>query len=1847
MQSEPFFVAFKQLFSEDACADVVAALRQDPLVWDSLQSPGFFSVVSRYAGSHLELWNPASIALLALEKNLELQHLRSFPLLPLEPELRQQAARAYEDLLQLQKPPATLAEAGLLALALRERRRLTDTWQGLPNELQLKKGGEPGISCQVWRTPLACLFAMAPDPIDLLKALAPTTAVDSEGEIKILLHAVLSSPMTVENQAAMVFPLVANLGPAEQMAWFEVIRKLGRSELAARLSEKLLKHKTVRPVSKSFQDAPGDSPASPPISTLQSGDEMAKVFQDILTFRQVAAFQQLSGNPAQAQTLLSQSIEALKKLQAGMLVEKAEAARRAGNPAEEINALENALELTPASTEISQMLAVACLEEGKYPQAAAALPDFTQDPDVLITRAAISSRLGDRLAAQDYARRAVQARKAAPKSGWSHPELAIKSLLDLSLTKESAAEIEEILKECPVDPLTLEILSRTYEQSGDMDRAVQAGQLAVLLQPQNPRLRKSFAGILESSAAWDQALKERATILELTPTATQPDLLAYANCAIQTGLGGLAEMTCKGLLETNPEDGLAHAYLGLALQQKGEHDLAMEHFTQATLLSPEKALPWLSLARALEASGETYRAFETLRTAVLSSPQSAEIQYVLGEACLANGSPTEALPALRKAASLDPRSPQYSIRLGEILRELGHLSESKQILERARGYNPIHPDLAYEHSKTLEALGEKQAAIPALLVKLDTQPTSVEPYLTFARLVSETRPGEKWSLTHPKTKSRDFGDEMNAQTALQKALELDPGNLEARVLLAENYESCAKYSAALQAFQELADHKDLESSMGYRVKLGLGRTALALDQKDIALAALQEAAAELPGDLSVQQSLAEACFSANLFQEALQAARNALQTAPQDQDNLAWFACLAFHLGAISEATLVLEQAIELNPLAFELCLGLIQIQIANNHPVPAQELLAQLEASLPQDPQINRQAAYAWAALGDLSKASQAIIRSIQLSTIPTASLWFDLARLQGQYGDTETALNSIQEAINLDAAQPAYYCFQAEALIHLGRERAALACLDQALQVGENADSSLDPSGDELAQQNDLALPRVSTPAFKPIRSDPASIHLQLSRLYRSLGELPAALTHAEQALSLKPAFLEGVVNAAEIAFVLLEYDVMRKMLQTWTHPEELRSIPEVDRPFATRLLVMEAELDLEMGDLGAAETNIEKACEWSPKDPRVLAVKARICGLKGDLSGGEQVLELAIGLLNGKKDGTDISASYPFYPDTFVDRPSLNQTRPECFDSYPTLTIAEAGFSLFQWDGSIALFDQAVRNAPMEPRTHLCLARAMARCAETERTCRDLHVLLHAPGEDKLSDSAYQTFEHEIMAANRLSNSLEVARWHKRGQAAFHPNQQCARLLSELPANPEDSAALITVCRQVGDLQAAGEVARLYPESVEVLLQQALALKETNPAEGFFCARTLVGFQPNHPLHQACMAVLASEAHEESIAFEALQNALQIWPNEAGWHLLAADLSEDCGDFKQAASHLEKAYALEPDNPTYALRLGKAHLACKNFSKADEYLECVTRLSPNDVDGWLALAEAQRQAGDLAKAIASAEKAISIRPDQVRPLVISGEIALQDGQVDLAYQHAQTALRIDSSEGHALLLLIRCLVLQGHASDALTALDLALPSVGDPLPLQMERVSLVRQLRGPQATLESLKSLAEEYPTDPAVLALLAEELANAGQRESAEKAAQAALQAEPNQPYLHLLVGRLQRNAGQLDQAIYHLSEAVHQNPDEIEAYLELGKAYQDRRDHAQALNIYRQAIQVRPKDPRSYYQAGLALKESKDYPGSELMLRHAADLSPEDVNIRRQLGAIIAINLVHHTQEASL
>jgi len=87
-------------------------------------------------------------------------------------------------------------------------------------------------------------------------------------------------------------------------------------------------------------------------------------------------------------------------------------------------------------------------------------------------------------------------------------------------------------------------------------------------------------------------------------------------------------------------------------------------------------------------------------------------------------------------------------------------------------------------------------------------------------------------------------------------------------------------------------------------------------------------------------------------------------------------------------------------------------------------------------------------------------------------------------------------------------------------------------------------------------------------------------------------------------------------------------------------------------------------------------------------------------------------------------------------------------------------------------------------------------------------------------------------------------------------------------------------------------------------------------------------------------------------------------------------------------------------------------------------------------------------------------------------------------------------------------------------------------------------------------------------------------------------------------------------------------------------------MDLSEAYIQQRDFESALKTLDSAIDLAPEDIRPLISQANLLRNGKDYARAETRLRKAAEIAPNDLNIRRQLGAVIALNMVHSSQEAS-
>jgi tetratricopeptide (TPR) repeat protein len=1562
-------------------------------------------------------------------------------------------------------------------------------------------------------------------------------------------------------------------------------------------------------------------------------------------------------------------------------------------------------------------------------EAAALLTLTDEGPvEVLAVSARLHAHKGDTERATRFAQHALDRLEAtdAPSLTASEIESLARLCLKLGQLPEAVRFAQTAVEACPGSPALLNLLGEAHSAAGNAREAAQAYQMAALLQPGNPDLRRKLATALGTAGEWVSAMHEQGLLAASNPNNID-DILAYASCALKAGQPEVAIESCHDALLQFSEDGRIHACLAAALAAQGSYAASLEHYHQATNLSPYLAGPWLAMARLQSENGNCQAGLDTLRSAALAVPDNPEVYLALGEAYLADwegrGNPalTQALEMLRRAFHLCKSTAvdleaqiRIALRFGETLYSLGHTSEARQALQPAYHQRPKTPGLAYAYARTLIAQKDYPEALPALTLALESSPNNPQIGLDFARAILEV--GE---------------DPAQAVPVLHRVLTALPGHPVAQALLAEALFATGEHESALRMYQSALESNLVEDpAWSSRLSMGLGRAALALGQPDIAIAALNEAAQAEPEEAAIQKALSDAYQSAGLPEDAVQAARLALRMAPDDVDQLTWFAEKVIQLHGYTflstkngsgaekpdhsvkdEAINAYTRAIQLAPDRMDLIIHLARIQRLGGDIEGALAGLRKVAMADRATPTDLNQAARALLELKDAPNAIACLEKALHISqgeafdASEPGSLAYTLLEAYQQTGNTQAALSVADQAISFAPDSARLYQTKASLLLDMGRPTEALACLDEALK------NLLNPAG--LVE-----------------------INLISALILRSSGELAEAARHAEAALAeAQPGtnlHLTARILAADLARARLQPEHAEALLGCLPlHELDPRLIPAF-RVFEYACLV--AELALGSGDEARAAEWAETASKISARIPvhtyehtflaRLESIYSRLAQRRGSCEEALQRLQ------NGMSEAGSVQVTLAL--------PS--HSIQACLDAAPIsngsylFSLAQAALECTQWDVAIYLLRHRLLTGHKEALLQLELAKALVLRAEAQQIMQAAGTVRHAPGASALAQYAAESWQMALQAAQdgispgspalsenpSQTGQNELLRWKTRGQAVFFPSIESCQALANMPIYPllpDDVAAQVAAVTQLlsetsrvsalSQLQEdviSKEVASdlietvtrefshhplvlaqvalfqsLWPERREAALttiqeathlllqlpgklelpgKEDLSGKLVQPGE---TACSPFNFLP-YPVWQALLAQIAWQCGDSARALHASHAALAAWPDEARWHALAAEIYIAGGESSQALPHLEQASGLEPGNYRHYLALGQAYSAeaYRNeayVNQAVQALDRASQLAPEAIEPWIELSKAYQRAGDIKSASNCCEQALTLAPNAVEPILQKAEISLSSDDPEEAY-HCLSAILNQSGQANsqARLLMARALEGMGRGEEALSLLEETSQSSDNPMPMLLQRIQLLYRLRGPEVSTQATMELAQKYPDEPLVLASLARALDAAGQKDNAIRTAQKALQAAQSmdatrgthqnlnaeqRARLHMLAGRLLRQTGQLDQSVQHLSESLRLDPGDVDTYLELGRAHQERRQHNLAINIFNQATNIAPRDPRPYYHAGLALKDSKDYQAAEEMLRRAADLAPSDLSIHRQLGAVVALNLVHN------
>lgn len=168
---------------------------------------------------------------------------------------------------------------------------------------------------------------------------------------------------------------------------------------------------------------------------------------------------------------------------------------------------------------------------------------------------------------------------------------------------------------------------------------------------------------------------------------------------------------------------VAHSNLGIALDARGRHDEAMEHYARAVAIAPGYAKAHLNLGRALARAGRGPEAEAEYAEAVRLDPGSAAAAYNLGLARAERGALDEAIADYRRALAIDPQYAKAANNLGWALAAKGDATAAVTAYERALAIDPTLVPAHNNLALTLADLNRLDDAITHATTATNLAPT--------------------------------------------------------------------------------------------------------------------------------------------------------------------------------------------------------------------------------------------------------------------------------------------------------------------------------------------------------------------------------------------------------------------------------------------------------------------------------------------------------------------------------------------------------------------------------------------------------------------------------------------------------------------------------------------------------------------------------------------------------------------------------------------------------------------------------------------------------------------------------------------------------------------------------------------------------------------------------------------------------------------------------------------------------------------------------------------------------------------------------------------------------------------
>ena len=264
-------------------------------------------------------------------------------------------------------------------------------------------------------------------------------------------------------------------------------------------------------------------------------------------------------------------------------------------------------------------------------------------------------------------------------------------------------EAQVLLKQFPKTFVIWNILGSSAVQVGMLDKAINAFQKALSLNPNNSAIYSNMGVAFREKGMLNEAIEAFDKAIAINPNNTE----AYYN-------------------------------KGIATQEQGNLEEAIIAYYKAILLKPNYADSYNNMANALKDQGKLDKAIDAYKKAILFKPDYAIAYSNLGNALKDIGKLKESIEAHKKSVSLKPNNPIFHNNMGISFKEQGKLEEAINIYKKAIYFKPDYATAYSNMGNALKDQGKIHEALEAFNQALAIDKSHVEAYNNMGNVLQES-----------------------------------------------------------------------------------------------------------------------------------------------------------------------------------------------------------------------------------------------------------------------------------------------------------------------------------------------------------------------------------------------------------------------------------------------------------------------------------------------------------------------------------------------------------------------------------------------------------------------------------------------------------------------------------------------------------------------------------------------------------------------------------------------------------------------------------------------------------------------------------------------------------------------------------------------------------------------------------------------------------------------------------------------------------------------------------------------------------------------------------------------------